>query len=139
MFKSRKEQGEWVEMQFMARAAANGFTVSKPWGDSSRYDFAIENEGRFQRVQVKSTSSRDGASYACNTIWSAPNGRSRRYSAKDVDFFAIFVIPDEAWYIIPLAQLTRARTCFFLNPRNPKNRYFRYLEAWHLLKAAVSN
>jgi hypothetical protein len=71
-------------------------------------------------------------------VWSAPQGRTRKYSAKDVDFFAIFVVPDEAWYIIPIVQLRRARTTFYLNPRNPKNRYFRYLEAWHLLKAACS-
>jgi hypothetical protein len=134
MFGNRKQQGEWVEMQFMARAAANGFTVTKPWGDSVRYDFAIELKGKFQRVQVKSTASRDGASYACNTVWSAPQGRSRKYSPKDIDFFAIFVIPDEAWYILPIAELKRARSTFYLNPRNPKSRYFRYLEAWHLLK-----
>ena len=138
MFGNRKQQGEWVELQFMARAAANGFTVTKPWGDSVRYDFAVELEGKFQRVQVKSTASRDGDSYACNTVWSAPQGRNRKYSPKDIDFFAIFVIPDEAWYIIPMAELKRPRATFYLNPRKPKNRYFRYLEAWHLLKQAVA-
>jgi hypothetical protein len=111
-----------------------GNTVTKPWGDSARYDFAIEKAGRFQRVQVKSTASRDGASYACNVIWSAPHGRSRKYSPKDVDFFAILVVPDEAWYIIPIADLKRARSQFYLNPRNPRNRYFRYLEAWHFFE-----
>ena len=112
MFETRKQQGEWVELQFMARASANGFTVTKPWGDSARYDFAIEKQGRFQRVQVKSTASRDGDSYACNVIWSAPHGRSRKYSAKDIDFFAIFVVPDEAWYIIPIRELTRGGARF---------------------------
>lgn len=133
MFETRKQQGEWVELQFMARASANGFTVTKPWGDSARYDFAIEKQGRFQRVQVKSTACRDGDSYACNVVWSAPHRRNRKYSAKDIDFFAIFVVPDEAWYIIPIRELKRERSTFYLNPRNPKNRYFRYLEAWHFL------
>src|SRR5438552_12970322 len=50
-----KRRGEWVELQFMARAAAHGLTVSKPWGDSARYDFIVEQRGRFRRVQVKST------------------------------------------------------------------------------------
>ena len=31
-----KKRGEWVEMQFMARAAQHGLTVSRPWGDSAR-------------------------------------------------------------------------------------------------------
>lgn len=133
VFQSRKQQGEWVEMQFMARAAANGFTVAKPWGDSARYDFAVERDGKFRRVQVKSTASHDGKSYVCNTVWSAPNGKTRKYARKDVDFFAIFVIPDEAWYIIPMARLRRTRSQFYLNPQNPRNRYFEFLEAWHLL------
>src|ERR1051325_4164226 len=85
VFGSRKQLGEWVEMQFMARAAANGFTVSKPWGDSVRYDFAVEKGGVFRRVQVKGTASHDGKSYVCNTVWSAAQGRTRRYARKDVD------------------------------------------------------
>jgi hypothetical protein len=117
----------------MARAAANGFTVTKPWGDSVRYDFAVEKAGQFTRVQVKSTASHDGTSYVCNTVWSGAKGKTRRYARGDVDVFAIFVIPDEAWYIIPMAELERTRAQFYLNPRNPKSRYFRYLEAWHLL------
>ena len=51
MFETRKQQGEWVELQFMARAAAHGFTVTKPWGDSARfaieYDYGDEAVGRF--------------------------------------------------------------------------------------------
>ncbi|MFZ0292787.1 MAG: hypothetical protein WAL52_04235 [Candidatus Sulfotelmatobacter sp.] len=37
-FRTFKERGEWVELQFMARAVGGGFKVSKPWGDSSAYD-----------------------------------------------------------------------------------------------------
>ncbi len=138
MFASRKQIGEWAEMQFMARAAANGFTVTKPWGDSVRYDFAVEKNGQFQRVQVKSTASRDGSSYACNVVWSAPQGRSRKYTPQDIDFFAILVIPEETWYVIPIAELKKARSTFYLDPRSPKNRYFRYREAWQLLDETAS-
>src|SRR6266545_6704869 len=70
-----KKRGEWVEMQFMARAAAHGFTVSKPWGDSARYDFAIEHNGVFHRVQVKSTSyqsAKGRKAYLANTISRPP-------------------------------------------------------------------
>src|SRR5437868_14080986 len=52
-----KKRGGWVELQFMARAAHHGLTISKPWGDTARYDFIVEHGGRFQRVQVKSTTS----------------------------------------------------------------------------------
>ena len=50
-FKTFKERGEWVELQFMAAAASHGYRVLKPWGDSLEYDVAIEHGGDLVRVQ----------------------------------------------------------------------------------------
>ena len=128
MIRHPKRRGEWVEMQFMARAAAHGLTVSKPWGDSARYDFIVESRGLCQRVQVKSTTSTQGDSYKCTTRTTVP------YNAKQVDFIACYIIPEDIWYIVPTREMIWARSGVFLNPRLPRNRYFRYMEAWHLLK-----
>ena len=53
--KHPKRRGEWAEMRFMAMAAENGLEVTKPFGEMARYDFIVEYQGRFARVQVKST------------------------------------------------------------------------------------
>jgi hypothetical protein len=53
--KGCKERGEWAELCFMARAAGMGMSVSKPHGDSRRYDVLVETGRRIVRVQVKST------------------------------------------------------------------------------------
>ena len=37
----------------MAKAAKFGLRISKPWGESTRYDMVIETGGRFLRVQIK--------------------------------------------------------------------------------------
>jgi hypothetical protein len=191
-----KRRGEWVELQFMARAHAHGLVVSKPWGDSARYDFVVESptkichpeqaapfsngrrrgaskdpgndrstqaaaghsgpnrklrsnppetsnqqrETRFLRVQVKSTMQtakhKNGppGAYLCNTISRGPNGRLQTYSSRDVDFFALFVIPLDLWYIIPLGDLPKATYALLLDTTRPGNKYFKYLEAWHLLR-----
>jgi hypothetical protein len=42
-------------IDFHDEAAEWEGNVSKPWGDSSRHDVSVEDEGRFGRVQVKST------------------------------------------------------------------------------------
>ena len=44
-FANYKRRGEWVELIFMMRATELGFNVSKLWGDSSRYDVSVEDEG----------------------------------------------------------------------------------------------
>ena len=135
-----KRRGEWVELQFMARATGKGFTVSKPWGDSARYDFIVERRGRFRRVQVKSTMFRVGAAsgcspraYMCGIRTGNKKGKRSAYRAKDIDFFACFVIPLDLWYIMPIAEMSRVRCGALLDPGRPANRYFRFLEAWHLL------
>jgi hypothetical protein len=99
-FRSPKKQGEWVELQFLARATGQSFTVSKPWGDSTAYDFVVECNRRFHRVQVKSRSTMVGNVYECGINFPA-HGKRPRYEPGDLDFFAIFVIPEDLWYIIP--------------------------------------
>jgi hypothetical protein len=44
--KNHKMRREWAELRFMARAAEFGLIVTKPWGDSARYDFAVEKKQR---------------------------------------------------------------------------------------------
>jgi hypothetical protein len=36
-----KRRGEMGEAAFLAKASSLGFSVSKPWGDSDRYDFVL--------------------------------------------------------------------------------------------------
>ena len=53
-----KRRGEAVEAAFLAKAASLGFRVAKPWGESDRYDFVVEGERGFWRMQVKHTTCR---------------------------------------------------------------------------------
>jgi hypothetical protein len=67
-----KERGEWGELCFMARAAEHGLRVTKPWGDSAPYDFAIEHNGTLP--------SRPGQMHATKTLelLPLPSGFQRR-------------------------------------------------------------
>ena len=51
-----------------------------------------------------------------------------------VDFFAIYVIPEDVWYIIPSEIATRQKYNILLSPRRKKQKYHRYIEAWGLLR-----
>ena len=142
-FTSFKERGEWVELQFMCEAAKRRFAVSKPWGDTRAYDVGIEHDQNFLRVQVKSTAYRVGAGYLCQF---KPNHLKKiDYSLKQLDLFAAYVIPEDAWYLIPAVLLLshRRRTMAMLCPVVPpakkaSYRYECYREAWKLLKKSRS-
>ena len=64
--KHPKLRGEWAELRFMARAAEHGLQVTKPWGETARYNFVVEHAGTFVRVQVKSTGFVDRGGYSCS-------------------------------------------------------------------------
>ena len=79
-----KRRGEVVEAEFLAKAARLGFRVSKPWGDSERYDFIVEAEIGLWRVQVKSTTCRRGPKYLL-----ALAGHRQPYNEQEIDFLVV--------------------------------------------------
>ena len=136
VFKTYKERGEWVEAKFIAEALHRGYKVLKPWGDSQAFDVAVNFGNRIVRVQVKSTTRRVGTGYRCEF---EPNRFSAPYTLKQLDFFAAYVIPQDAWYLIPSAELfgrhQQAITLCPIKPRHPERyRYERFREAWALLR-----
>jgi len=122
-----KQRGEWVELLFMTRAAKRGFIVSKPWGDSARYDVGIERAGRFKRVQVKGTDRHEGSGYSCMLT-----SRGKDYTAKEIDYFAIYILDYDTWYIFPARRLA-GQGSVMLSPDWEESVHWRYKEAWGLL------
>ena len=127
VFANFKQRGEWVELLFMTVAAGLGFTVAKPFGDSARYDVIVENLGRFLRIQVKSTELWTGSSYVCQLHMCG-----RLYTAEDIDYFAVYVLPLDLWYIFP-ARTLAGLNAVVLTPHRKGHKYERYLENWWLL------
>ena len=132
--KHPKVRGEWAEMRFMARAAEHGLVVAKPWGESTHYDFAVECEGRFLRVQVKSTMHRISKSY----VLKVHGSQQTPYAKGDFDFLAGYIIPLDLWYIIPAEDAMRGTGNLCVTPDSPKTRYENYREAWYLLQGKVT-
>ena len=50
-----------------------------------------------------------------------------------LDFIAAYVIPADAWYILPLAATNR-QPDILLTPHRKNSKYSPYHEAWHLLQ-----
>lgn len=120
-----------MESVFMARANEEGLTVSKPWGDSKTFDFVVGRPGHFVSVQVKSTAVFMHSGYPV-----AVRHGNERYARGSFDFLAGYVVPEDAWYIIPAAKfagIARLTLC----STSDEARYEEYREAWHLLREAV--
>jgi hypothetical protein len=128
LFTNYKRRGEWVELLFMTVAWGLGFNVAKPWGDSARYDVIVENEGRFLRIQVKSTEAMVGGCYLCQLHVCG----NRLYTTKEIDYFALYVLPEDVWYIFP-AKTLKGMGAVALAPHLKGHKYEHYMENWWLL------
>ena len=127
LIRHHKARGEWAELRFMTRATELGLRVTKPWGDNAPYDFAVESNGRFFRIQVKCTRQKRWNSYRCHL-----DSNGHAYSADQIDFIAAYIIPADTWYILPI-EATNGQPEILLNPHRPNSRHAKYKEAWHLL------
>ncbi len=54
------------------------------------------------------------------------------YQGDPFDFIAVYLIPEDIWYIIP-AKALRGRHCVGLYPKLKRSKYDKFHEAWHLL------
>jgi Pyruvate/2-oxoacid:ferredoxin oxidoreductase delta subunit len=121
---TRKALGEAAEAAFLAKATSLGFGVAKTWGDSERYDFILDSGQKLWRIQVKSC--RHFRSYYKVTT----RGATQPYTAEQIDFIAIYIVPENLWYVIPIS-LAASRDRLYVSPnRALHSKYEKYREAW---------
>jgi hypothetical protein len=128
-----KRTGERSEANFLYKAAALGFGVARPWGDSERYDFILDNGLCLLRIQTKATNSLRAGAYETRATYTVGKGRAV-YTRADVDFLVVHIIPLDLWYILPVeACIAQPMLRFYPHRQAKKMRLEKYREAWYLL------
>jgi hypothetical protein len=130
-----KQQGQIAELGFVYKAAKMGFAVAKPYGDNERYDFIVDAGKRLWRVQVKSTYAFvDGTCYKLGAYWKSISNTHISYTPEQVDFLVGHVVPEDAWYVIPIDAVALRKSLRLYPSRDVHGgRYEKYREAWHLM------
>jgi hypothetical protein len=159
-----KRRGEISELAFALAAARNGFGISKPFGDSERYDIILDpliddplkndlpphrarkkyplcpnysplsTRPRLIRVQVKSSTQLVNGLYRINS-GRRLNGRVVPYTLAEIDFIAAYIIPEDSWFILPLPHILGQVSLMFRPIRSRiPGVYDAYREAWHHLR-----
>ena len=121
-----KALGEAAEAAFLAKATSLGFGVAKTWGDSERYDFILDAGHKLWRVQVKSASYFTHHRYVVKC-----SGWRRRYVMGEIDFIAVYIVPKNLWYMVPIAVAELHWQLYFF-PERAGSRSINeiYREAW---------
>jgi len=107
-----KKKGDLAELKVAADLADRGCALSFPYGEDCDYDLIADYEGILHRVQVKYTES-DGVviGVRCRSH-SLTNGGVRRakcYTAKTVDWIAVYDRTTDCCYYVPSRVLGTGR------------------------------
>ena len=106
-----KRSGEISQAAFLLKAETMGFDVALPWGDNQKFDFLLRHRsGRAIRVQVKGTGRLHRRGYEVQPVHATRRGGKKRYTKRDIDVIAAHVQPEDAWYLIPIEKVGRAKS-----------------------------
>lgn len=84
--------------------------------------------GDFLRIQVKSTTFCRKGSYTSNIV----GPKHERSARGKLDFFAVYLVPVDVWYIIPF-DVVEGNNSLNLTPRKG-HKFAQYMEGWNLLR-----
>ena len=132
--KEAKRLGEMAEAAFLSKATTLGFGVSKPWGDSERYDFIVDVKSRIFRVQVKSAHS---VSKCSGGGYHIDGGRTRyrdSYTPDEIDMLVAYIVPEDVWYIFPPSAFGTMGGINIFTHGKKITKYEPYREAWHIFQ-----
>ena len=125
----RVGQGKGYEHLLISELILRGHNVSTPAVDMA-YDLLCETPAfDFIKVQVKSTSYKNGVSYIANVCY---GGGKKLYDNNKVDVIAIYVIPEKLWYFIPNSLIKT--NSIRLNPSNENTKFGGYKNNWKIFQ-----
>ena len=129
-----KSIGIRAQAAVMNALVRNGFWVSIPYGEKSRYDLVADDGERLYRIQVKT--GQDHGSYlrySCSSSC-AHRGRSLPSCHGELEYVAIYCAPRESVYLIPEAELTAPHGHLrYSQPENGQKKRIRWAGQYELL------
>ena len=109
VFNTNKEKGNAGLAMGIAYFASNGYVVSIPLNDTQDYDFVVEKDNEFKKVQCKSTGSKNpsGTYKVKLSSYGGANGGTYYGTVKNSSADILFVLVENGdKYVIPVSKIT---------------------------------
>ena len=99
-----KQIGNVTEVSVMLEFLKLGYNILTPYGDCERYDFVVDINGKFYRIQVKTSKEEEGKISFNTASTHYTNGKCIHdsYTKKEIDYFATFY--KNKCYLIPVEE-----------------------------------
>lgn len=129
-----KYKGNITEFEAMLAFLKLGYNVLTPYGDCERYDFVVDVNGRFIKIQAKTSSTQDdGASFkfSCRSC-NRKDGKiiHRSYSNDEIDYF--ITLFNGKCYLIPVEECGTDKRLRILPAKNGQVRGITWAKDYEL-------
>jgi Holliday junction resolvase-like predicted endonuclease len=121
---SLKMKGDLAELMVATDLLRRGYKVAFPYGEDWDYDLIAADGSQFHHVQVKhATSDGDVIRVECrsNSLTRGKVKRIKRYTAKMMDWLAVYDRTSSCCYYIPATELGNGRDAVLLRLQPTKN------------------
>lgn len=121
-------------MECMLSFMKEGYNVLTPYGDCERYDFIVDINNKFYRIQCKtSRTDDDNASFKFECRSSHSNGKRilhQNYSKEDIDYFSTMF--NGKCYLIPINECGNEKRLRLLPTKNNQTRGISWAKEYEL-------
>ena len=136
-----KDVGNITEVSCMLEFMKLGYPVLIPYGDCQRYDFVVEINGKFYRIQSKTANDtyiNEGyIVFRCDNT-TTKNGKvvHHSYDENEIDYFSTFY--DGKCYLVPVNECSREKRLRFTAPKNGQTRGITFASEYELEKVVAN-
>ena len=138
-----KTKGDITELEAILAFKRLGYPVSIPYGNHDKYDFAVDINGRFYRIQCKSaTTFRDENALIIDVRRKQSVNGNRQYSHYDkseIDYFA--TTWDGKCYLIPIEESCSKKVLRLKATKRAESAQFNWAEDYlleNVIKSLIS-
>ena len=126
-----KDLGNYAELRFTLAAFEKGFSILRPFSDSRPYDFVLEKQGRFIRVQVKSCSIplNEKGHFPVGVAYGGGKVK-KKYTIEECDAVAVYLKSLDIFYMIPIQFITTVKLNLY--PLREDSPYIEFKNNWNI-------
>jgi hypothetical protein len=132
--RNTKAIGDLSELEVALALARAGYIVSKPLGDSHRYDLIIDDGQTLSRVQVKTgrLNSQGAIRVSCCSSHAHRGGASRPYRG-EIEYIGVFCPQTGEAYLVPESEIVNSFMHLRVAPTaNRQDRHIRWASQYRL-------
>lgn len=136
-----KDVGNITEVSCMLEFMKLGYPVLTPYGDCQRYDFVVEINGKFYRIQSKTANDsyiNEGyIVFRCDNT-TTKNGKvvHHSYDENEIDYFSTFY--GGKCYLVPVNECSREKRLRFTVPKNGRTKGITFASEYELEKVVAN-